>query len=407
MIRADTILSALPEAKNKSFLIEKDQSVPDIITLISVAHKRYASYYDFIANFFYDSDTYKTCASLFEFCKKQISYNIEASAEQNVRSPQMILQYGEGDCKHYASFIAGVLDALKRKGYPVTWSYRFTGYDSSMVPGHVFVVVNDKEGEIWVDPVMDYLDERKTPTVKQDMSVKTLGNCNRCKKIGSIGDTTDAGKVALVGKTIMAIAPIAATVPGAGWFVAAGIEVLGTLIGVASGLFDKWSASSNVRWLVADYEYFVLGHCGVHSDNTITSEQYAAAASAWFALITGIPIYDRYRWFAIKGRGVGTSVWNDVRGTKQDRMHAYYDWPETKGVPMEAVSRAIDIAEGINYTDGCGGWKDVKPANVQLQPAATSSSASASTIPVLSSLTGNSILPLALLAVGGFLLLND
>jgi hypothetical protein len=79
------------------------------------------------------------------------------------------------DCKHYASFINGIMDSLKRKGYPVDWKYRFANYRyGNYAPGHVFSVVNDNGNEIWIDPVLSYFDEKKAYVSKIDKKISGM-----------------------------------------------------------------------------------------------------------------------------------------------------------------------------------------------------------------------------------------
>src|ERR1700730_6692486 len=144
------LLAVLPGAKGRRILVEENQSVGDIISLVSFAHKKNLGNYDKIAPSFWTGDPRGTAKKIFDFCKKNISYLEESETVQTVRSPQRILSEGTGDCKHYASFIGGILDALNRRGAKIKWSYRFTSYrifDS--VPGHVFVIIQDGENEIW------------------------------------------------------------------------------------------------------------------------------------------------------------------------------------------------------------------------------------------------------------------
>ena len=44
---------------------------------------------------------------------------------------------------------------LIRQGFNIKWAYRFASDDIfNEIPGHVFIVVNDKGREIWIDPVL-------------------------------------------------------------------------------------------------------------------------------------------------------------------------------------------------------------------------------------------------------------
>jgi hypothetical protein len=129
------------------------------------AHKFFASDYDLIADFFWSGDVYETCRLLWNFCKRNISYVIEPEKSQTTKSPAAILTEAYGDCKHYAGFIAGVLDAINRDfGAGIKWKYCFANYDEfGDLPQHVFVKVKDNGHEIWIDPVLNRFDERLQP----------------------------------------------------------------------------------------------------------------------------------------------------------------------------------------------------------------------------------------------------
>lgn len=173
---ANYLLGKLPPFNNSQAVIKEDQSVHDIIKEVLNAHDFFAKDYDNIAEDFYRPDIYETCEALFNFCKQNIRYRIESEKEQTTRSPSALIAIGDGDCKHYAGFIGGVLDALNREGANINWVYRFASYKSfDKEPQHVFVVVKEKNGnEIWVDPVLKEFDERLKPDFFIDKKVKML-----------------------------------------------------------------------------------------------------------------------------------------------------------------------------------------------------------------------------------------
>jgi len=155
MVTAETLLGVLPVFKDKWVTVKKNQRVNDIIEQLLSAHKKYAGYYDEIALYFDADNVEKICEKLYKFCKREILYREESENDQTTAVPQGILSRGEGDCKHYASFCGGVLDALSRvAGKKIDWCYRFVSYNVlSKSPHHVFVVVFDGDKEIWIDPV--------------------------------------------------------------------------------------------------------------------------------------------------------------------------------------------------------------------------------------------------------------
>jgi hypothetical protein len=193
MVSKQQLLAVLPPFTNTSVLIEKNQGVNDIVREVCEAHKFFENDYDLIAAYFNDADIKGICQRLFDFCKKNIRYKVETEDNQTTKSPAAIIALGDsvgGDCKHYASFIGGVLDAIKRSGKKIDWMYRFASYrmfDST--PGHVFVVVNDNGREIWIDPVLSEMNERLEPNYILDKKIKNMA-LRRVAGINSEMDVT-------------------------------------------------------------------------------------------------------------------------------------------------------------------------------------------------------------------------
>lgn len=177
MATANELIDVLPPYKARETLIVKSQDVGDIMQEVVAAHKYFSSHYDTIPDFFWMGNVYDTCLLLWRFCKANVSYRVEPEKSQTTKSPAAILVEAHGDCKHYAGFIAGVLDAINRAyGTDMHWEYCFANYDKyNDTPQHVFVVVKDREGkngEIWVDPVLNAFDERVTPVSTQRKKVR-------------------------------------------------------------------------------------------------------------------------------------------------------------------------------------------------------------------------------------------
>lgn len=175
-VSKSVLLASLPPYMGSKQLIEKQQGVRDIINEILNAHDLYASQYDKIAVFFDGDNVEKIAKDLWTFVKKNVKYVIESEEKQTTKSPSAILTTGKGDCKHYSSFVGGVLDALKRKGKKINWTYRFSGYKLfDKTPQHVFVVIKKPNGsEVWVDAVLSAFDERKSYTVAVDKKPKNM-----------------------------------------------------------------------------------------------------------------------------------------------------------------------------------------------------------------------------------------
>lgn len=188
MVTRDELLTRLPPFERNYVLIHKEQGVYDIVKEVCEAHKFFAQDYDQVSGYFNYKDVTDICKRLFDFCKDNIRYSVEDEESQTTKSPAAIIALGEGDCKHYAGWIAGILDSLKRKGRNIDWSYRFASYrpfDST--PQHVFVVVKKGGKEIWIDPVLQNFNQRLQPTF-QPLDKKVNMPLYRVSGIGNAPD---------------------------------------------------------------------------------------------------------------------------------------------------------------------------------------------------------------------------
>jgi hypothetical protein len=180
------LLEILPPYRDQWVLIDADQTVRDIIDEVLEAHKDFAPHYDLIA-FAFDRDNIQDiCSSLYWFCKNEIEYREESDRLQTTAVPAGILSRGYGDCKHYAGFCGGVLDALNRRGKKINWCYRFGSYKiTDSTPHHVFIVVNPNSGnEIWIDATPE--SKGRAPIWQVDKRVNTMA---LVRNIAGVGDT--------------------------------------------------------------------------------------------------------------------------------------------------------------------------------------------------------------------------
>lgn len=184
MIAGNEILSMLPVDGKKTVLVD-DQNLDDIRGNLLHYHKKHRNQYKNIAKNFWCGSAEKTAKCLFDFCKKNITYKIEPEREQSIKSPGRILSDKFGDCKHYASFINGVCDALQKEGFPIKASYIFVSDDPTQPIHHVFAGVNGK----WVDPVLDEFNQRPNFYNMQEMSVSpsNVGKLTYLSGTGAVG----------------------------------------------------------------------------------------------------------------------------------------------------------------------------------------------------------------------------
>lgn len=189
----DYLLTQLPPFSNNQVLIEAQQEVKDIVDEVLNAHDYFLEDYLLIGEYFDVGNNYEIAKKLFDFCKRNIDYKVESDLEQTTKSPGAILTTKKGDCKHYAGFIAGNLDAIEKiTGKKIDWFYRFASYKiSEKEPAHVFVVMIYNGNEIWIDPVLNSFNSKNVKPKnwidykikKSKMSLKRISGIDQQQKI--------------------------------------------------------------------------------------------------------------------------------------------------------------------------------------------------------------------------------
>jgi hypothetical protein len=192
-----SIYNKLTPFNNSAKMLVPDQQVSDIITGMLNAHTKYAPEYQKIAQSFAGRDVKSTARNIYDFLKKNINYVIEPDDKQMLKSPSAILYTGKttgSDCKNYALFTAGILDALNKAGFPIKWAFRFASYRMfDKMPHHTFVVINpDTNKEIWIDPVLNGFNLKKQYYYKLDKKPKNMALIS----LAGIGRKTKAEKKA-------------------------------------------------------------------------------------------------------------------------------------------------------------------------------------------------------------------
>lgn len=346
----ETILATVPPT-NRSVLLMQDQDVPSIMRAVTYYHKRYAGQYDKIAGLFDVGSERDIARELFNFCKHNIEYCVQDEQLQSIRSPGRILAEGSGDCKHYASFIAGVLDALKRAGLDIDWAYRFAKYQdlAGNITNHVFVILYDQDGrEIWIDPVLNWFNYKHpyqsavTKSVDTSRTVGCPGGCivgytlSGCGgTMGSVesdfqdalkqfelglyssysnlmkNGTIDGGIDAILKGAASSMVPGAAVAQqfasglvtqlsntfGPGSTITRMADtlshstVLTAIPNVLKAAFGPRTFNSQSYYLAQDYSYHVLGIDAGSTDHV--SDSAVPPAAAWFTMKTGIFIPGR------------------------------------------------------------------------------------------------------------------
>lgn len=220
----NNVLAKLTPYQNNLKVVSYSQSVGDIISGILATHARYRTEYDKICNQFKGQSAIIIAKKIYDFLKANTHYVIESDSRQTLRSPTAILHLGGNpkiglDCKSYALFIGGILDALNRAGKKINWSYRFASYKMfDKLPHHVFVVINPgSKNEIFVDPVLPTFNNRKPYNFKIDkkpmalIAVAGIGRHKKTKAEKKEKRKKILNKIKKVGRILVKFNPATAT----------------------------------------------------------------------------------------------------------------------------------------------------------------------------------------------------
>ena len=171
--------------KGEKKLVVKNQDVGDIMKIMIEQHNLHRKDYDKICHLFIRENEVKTLKAIFDFLKNNVNYKIESGENQKIKSPGAIVYTGKttvSDCKGYASFINGNIDAINRTGkMKIPFCYRFANYRIiDTTPQHVFsVAYPGTTNEIWIDPVLPFFDQKKKYYNKIDkMPLYTVSGFN-------------------------------------------------------------------------------------------------------------------------------------------------------------------------------------------------------------------------------------
>jgi len=220
------ILSALPPYRAKVVTLEKNQDTDDIVRGMLSYHKKYAEDYDKIGPLFLGSTPRQTLRNVFLYLKNNVRYVIEPESRQTLKSPAAIVATGQttgSDCKNYALFIAGVLDAINRAGkQKIPFAFRFASYKwYDEQPQHVFIVAfPGTKQETWIDPVLPQFDQRKQYNHSTDKKMALVG-------ISGTGKSAQlAGLKDIFAKVKNAVLTVAAAPSRAAFLTAVSLNVL-------------------------------------------------------------------------------------------------------------------------------------------------------------------------------------
>jgi len=178
MVNRNILIGKVSPFLGKKETLVANQDTVDIIDALIRNHYKYSNEYDKIFRYFDGGNVEETAYNVWKFLKDEFRYNIEPEEMQILRSPSALLASNIVgiDCKGYATFANGIMDAYRRNtGKKFDVYYRFASYDPfDNTPQHVFAVVNENGEEFWIDPVLDQFDEKKQPYFYKDKKIKNM-----------------------------------------------------------------------------------------------------------------------------------------------------------------------------------------------------------------------------------------
>jgi hypothetical protein len=172
-MKAELIQELEPFVAIEPVILVDDQDVRDIIRGMQAKQVECRPMYDAICGYF-DGDCIEDIGlNIWSFLKSELVYAEQTKKVQRLASPKTLLKRGRCDCKEYALFSAGVIDAMNRRGAGIDWCFRFVPAEAlTRSIGHVFVVLEPGGDEIWIDPVLSMYDSHVLYLVQKDVYVK-------------------------------------------------------------------------------------------------------------------------------------------------------------------------------------------------------------------------------------------
>lgn len=365
-------MNILPAYKGEKEIIARDQDTTDIMKEVYAAHRHFIQDYDLITNYFAYKDPVQLAKDIFDYCKNNFTYKIESEKLQTTRSPAGILYTKKIDCKHYSGFIAGVMDAIRRK-YKLNFDlyYRFGSYDIfDTMPGHVFVVMVYNGQEYWIDPVLDSFNKRSPAPISyidkkiRNMALYRLSGLTQPQnisertknRISAIADTAlgslyDQYSKKLANELDKATASIPfvslATGLVSSFFGAGGISdwlTPGGIINELKGAIFGRAFRGGQYWLGEKFRYYILGEDIHTKDPDTVTDAAVSTAITTFSVGFGVPIED-YQ-----------DILNLQKGADA-YIKRYVDLGADPAlISREAVNRAVSLKQSYFPTEYEGNW---------------------------------------------------
>lgn len=174
-MNSNALLKVLPPYQGQKQILVGEQSLKDVIGGVVNAASRYKDQYRNIWPYFEGDGVVNTARNVWNYCKSNLIYDIEPDNRQTVKTPAAIIATKKNDCKNYALFSSGVMQAYRdaiKADFDIY--LRFAGYNDNDIT-HVFCVIKYKGKEYWIDPVLNKFNDRsQEPTKQKDYKLQNM-----------------------------------------------------------------------------------------------------------------------------------------------------------------------------------------------------------------------------------------
>jgi hypothetical protein len=151
---------------NKVVTHHADGDNSDIINTIHLSLPEATKQVKAIAPKFIGANDLETAKNIFDFLIKNVSYKMDGY-HQKIKMPNRLIADGTGDCKSFSLFAAAVLNSLN-----IPFKFRYTAYDGTNVPQHVYTILVSGTDEIIIDPVYKKFNKEAKYTYKKDYDMR-------------------------------------------------------------------------------------------------------------------------------------------------------------------------------------------------------------------------------------------
>jgi hypothetical protein len=369
-----TILSLLGQQPYEEIKIIDEQETEDIVQQMLYKQEACEADYDSFSFLFAGGTVDQICYRIWKFCRENFVYVEESTDKQYISKPQTMLLRKTSDCKGYALFANGILASLNRQGLASIDSvFRFASYKLfNSEPQHVFVVVQQPGGEIWIDPCFREFDLHRAYIYARDyyvvpappakkisgLAVTSSGKIaclSECQPSGkAVGTTQQVGEATL--KLAGSVTPTLVAIPVYGWIGLGALYAAGFLLTFFGDKYPK-SATTGVRWLAQMFDYLVKGEANVTSDSHVQVADILPAQD-WFSYVLGVPIYDKYRFFTLRGQNGDSGASLGWTQTQMVQNYLAYQEVVAAGTTYAEALQASQIALSMPYVAGTppGSW---------------------------------------------------